>query len=159
MQLETSKITNRQQLLIDAVRKMDQGQRLFTEGKFEFDALTNGPGGGRDVTKKVETLVPTKPKAKKIVANKKVKRKKPKSHQAKRGEKIMATNNEKLTKPILQMVKTDEFATVHKLMKKMKKSFYPIRRVIDMLINSKQLKYVTKTNPTTHIPFKYLALV
>lgn len=158
MQIE-EELSNRQKLILEAVRKMDQAQKLFTEGKLEFEHLTkestNSKGGkttagGRDVTKAVEKLKPKK--AKKVLANKLVRAAK------KRGKIVAIATNTKLTKRILAVIRKSEFMNVTALMSKLKSSFYPVKRVVDALIKDNQLRYILKAHPKTHAVHSYLSL-
>lgn len=55
-------LSNRQKLILSAVRKMEEGEKIFKEGSIEFDQLTGGEegkktgSGGQDVTTQIHRV-------------------------------------------------------------------------------------------------------
>lgn len=158
--IEKSDLSNRQEQILAAVRKMDQGQKLFIEGQLEFQVLTQEPtgyenrktkSGGKNVTKDVQKLVPKK--AKKVIANKEARRKRKASAKL-----LVEKNQAKLKEKILKIVRGEEYANVTMLQKKANATFYPVKKAVDDLVKSNQLRYVLKANPSNNVPYSYLAL-
>lgn len=152
------KLPPRQRQLYDAFLKIQTGERLLTEGKLALDLLVksgvteNGrPIGGKDVSKAIEKLAASKKKKpkkhKKTIANRTLKVK------AKSKAKLAMVSpdpkiDQELADKILAFVKGNEKVTTQLLMKKLKRSFYPIKRALVVLLKKDQIKSVeSKENP------------
>lgn len=157
MELDLGKISNRQKLILGAVRKMDQGTKLFTEGKLEFEHLTEEKkdvkgakttAGGKDVTDDIQKLVPKKRKQP-TVLNKTLRRKK----------RIKAADSDiQLAERVIGVVKKNGYWTVDAVKRKIKSGFYSLKRAIDVLIEANRIRYVRKAHPNTRVTYNCLAL-
>ncbi len=111
MELDMTKLplSARQKAILAACSKIQQGQKLFTEGRIELEHLcgevftkdSKKRSGGEDVTSKVKEMLAEKPRKRKYV-------KKPK-----KGSRIPPEVVEKVGKKILSLVKKDEWLTTN----------------------------------------------
>lgn len=133
-------LSNKQQLILAATQKILQGEQMYNEGLLEFQQLTGEiPGrkqgsGGQNVSAKIKKLTPTKNAADEALRMQREKR-------------------------IIEVIKTEEYASIHRIGKILKMSWTTVKSIVEQLVKRQEVGHVFKTRPGAKIPAKYLIML
>lgn len=129
---QTSNLSNRQQQIFDAVRKITEGEKLKNEGWLEFFQLTKEGGGktqgGRNVTAKAQTI------AKTVIIKKPI---------------PIKVDNSVAVDAVLDLITKEgnNYLSVNRISKRLKMSWKTTRNIVDDLAKQGRVRRVNKTLP------------
>lgn len=136
-------LSNKQQLILAATQKILQGEQMYNEGLLEFQQLTGEiPGrkqgsGGQNVSAKIKKLTLTK-------------------NAADEADEALRMQREKR---IIEVIKTEEYASIHRIGKILKMSWTTVKSIVEQLVKRQEVGHVFKTRPGAKIPAKYLIML